>query len=78
MSNMSYCRFQNVSRDLADCVEALRDAVEEGEELTTFLASLADGERDAVFTLERKCRRYLAALEELRGGINPEDMEHIS
>jgi hypothetical protein len=23
MSNMSYCRFQNTSRDLADCQEAM-------------------------------------------------------
>jgi hypothetical protein len=25
MSNMSYCRFQNTSRDLADCGEALEE-----------------------------------------------------
>lgn len=25
MSNMSYCRFENTSRDLSDCVSALRD-----------------------------------------------------
>ena len=23
MSNMSYCRFENTSRDIADCIEAL-------------------------------------------------------
>ena len=25
MSNMSYCRFENTSRDLDDCVEAIRN-----------------------------------------------------
>ena len=25
MSNMSYCRFQNTSRDLMDCIEAIND-----------------------------------------------------
>ena len=28
MSNMSYCRFENTSRDLADCLEALKEMVE--------------------------------------------------
>jgi len=25
MSNMSYCRFENTTRDMEDCVEQLRD-----------------------------------------------------
>lgn len=25
MPNMSYCRFQNTARDLADCIDALDD-----------------------------------------------------
>lgn len=25
MSNMSYCRFENTAKDLADCLSALRD-----------------------------------------------------
>ena len=25
MANMSYCRFENTARDLADCVEALQN-----------------------------------------------------
>jgi len=25
MSNMSYCRFENTSRDLDDCIDALED-----------------------------------------------------
>ena len=28
MSNMSYCRFENTSRDLADCAQALRECSE--------------------------------------------------
>lgn len=35
MSNMSYCRFQNTAKDLADCQEALEEGTEdlEGDEL---------------------------------------------
>ena len=29
MSNMSYCRFQNTSRDLMDCIEAINDDTED-------------------------------------------------
>lgn len=25
MGNMSYCRFENTSRDMEDCIESLRD-----------------------------------------------------
>lgn len=32
MSNMSYCRFQNTSADLADCIGALDAAIKEPED----------------------------------------------
>ena len=28
MSNMSYCRFENTSRDLRDCVEAMHQLID--------------------------------------------------
>lgn len=30
MSNMSYCRFQNTSRDLSDCQDALAELIDYG------------------------------------------------
>lgn len=32
MSNMSYCRFENTARDLADCEEALSEMIDTPEE----------------------------------------------
>ena len=34
MANMSYCRFQNTSNDLFDCLCALRDGDGDDEKLT--------------------------------------------
>jgi hypothetical protein len=33
MGNMSYCRFENTSSDIADCIEALDDANWDLEEM---------------------------------------------
>ena len=35
MSNMSYCRYENTSRDLKDCVDALWDS-DCGEDLSVY------------------------------------------
>jgi len=44
MSNMSYCRFENTSRDLQDCVEAINNG--ETNELNSYeidgLANILD------------------------------------
>ena len=34
MSNMSYCRFENTSRDLYDCVEAIQHGEADPDELS--------------------------------------------
>lgn len=34
MTNMSYCRWQNTARDLADCKNALEDLVTDGGKLS--------------------------------------------
>ena len=38
MSNMSYCRFENTSRDLMDCVDALEN--NETEEVVLYSLSM--------------------------------------
>lgn len=32
MSNMSYCRFENTAKDLADCIEHIGDNLSEPED----------------------------------------------
>ena len=36
MSNMSYCRFENTSRDLQDCIEAIQDHYEQCTDLSRY------------------------------------------
>ena len=43
MSNMSYCRFENTSRDLQDCIEAIQNHYEECTDLSRYeLRALSD------------------------------------
>lgn len=59
MSNMSYCRFENTSSDLRDCVEALEELADE----TAFGDGrpLSSSERVAADWMVKLCRRYLEA-----------------
>ena len=36
MSNMSYCRFENTTGDLQDCIEAIHDWEEECKDLSSY------------------------------------------
>jgi hypothetical protein len=36
MTNMSYCRFENTSHDLTDCLEALQDPDEEMQDMNEY------------------------------------------
>ena len=36
MGNMSYCRFENTSKDLEDCIEALRNYEDECNNLSSY------------------------------------------
>ena len=59
MANMSYCRFENTSRDLRDCVEALEELADDlafGEGRT-----LSTTERQAADWMVKLCSRYLEA-----------------
>lgn len=60
MGNMSYCRFQNTSADLRDCIHALEDIVNNDEELPS------QDELDAMETMTVQCRRFLALFLELQ------------
>ena len=43
MGNMSYCRFENTSRDLQDCIEAIQDHYEQCTDLSRYeLRALSD------------------------------------
>lgn len=48
MSNMSYCRWENTSRDFEECVDALEEGIEKHGSLENFLQTLSsDDERRA-------------------------------
>jgi hypothetical protein len=36
MANMSYCRFENTTRDLDDCIEAIQDHYEQCTDLNRY------------------------------------------
>lgn len=61
MSNMSYCRFENTSTDLADCVNAMEEAYNI-EEL-----DLSSYEKDAMDRMVKLCKRFLSQYEHLVG-----------
>jgi hypothetical protein len=61
MANMSYCRFENTSRDLQDCVAAL-DELADGAE---FIRPLSTSERQSADWMVKLCQRYLELHSEL-------------
>lgn len=62
MSNMSYCRFENTSRDLSDCYEHLEDE------------DLSDSEKRCKENLIGQCVEILESLEyEVNGPENDEE-----
>ena len=59
MANMNYCRFQNTSYDLRECVEALQDAMD----IETL--DLSKTEQYHMMHMEKLCKDYLEELERL-------------
>ena len=53
MANMSYCRFENTSNDLADCVGVMQEAYSK-EEL-----DLNEYEKDAYARMKKLCKAFL-------------------
>ena len=56
MGNMSYCRFENTSRDLRDCLQA----IENGE-----IDDLDSYERDGLESLLDYCEKIFSMKEEI-------------
>jgi hypothetical protein len=61
MSNMSYCRFENTERDLADCKDAL-EGMSNGDKSPLSLSELRAAKR-----LAAHCADILALLAEVAG-----------
>jgi len=61
MANMSYCRFENTSRDLHACVAALDELADGGE----FIQPLSASERQSADWMVKLCQRYLELHSEL-------------
>lgn len=57
MPNMSYCRFENTSRDLRDCVNALEDIFWEG---------ISKREWHYAKTIRNLCEEYLEAFDDIK------------
>lgn len=62
MANMSYCRFQNTSSALADCIYALEELLNDPS-----AEPLSDNESDAAETMVHLCTTYLKLHAQLRG-----------
>jgi len=56
MSNMSYCRFQNTSHDLSDCIEALEEMSE------ALYDDESDSDQTSLSAEEEQARRWMIEL----------------
>ena len=61
MGNMSYCRFENTSRDLSDC----EDAIESGDMST----DMSQYERDGLENLLGHCQNIVAMKHEIEDAL---------
>jgi len=60
MANMSYCRFQNTSIDLQDCIYAL-DTADSVDDL-----NLSNDEQHAFDRMYQQCHDFMASYEMLK------------
>ena len=60
MSNMSYCRYQNTSQDLQDCIDNLDSPEYEDEKLE----NLSRSERSAAEDMREQCETYIRLYDE--------------
>lgn len=63
MANMSYCRFENTSSDLQDCV----DAIEENG-----LSDLSDTEQRKAQQMREQCETYIQLYDEAEENMEEE------
>ena len=64
MPSMSYCMFENTSQELAQCVEAMGNAMSMDE------LDMNDYEKRAFYGMFRLCREFLAEHERLLNSEN--------
>jgi len=69
MSNMSYCRFENTSDDLFDCLNAMQDAS------TLEIMDLSEEETRSMNRMRRLCERFLEEYERLQNTDSESDFE---
>jgi hypothetical protein len=73
MSNMSYCRFENTYHDVADCLSAVEEALEEGVSYTEFRKKLSsESERQAFDLMRSYCEDFIEKYDELKEEIDEE------
>ena len=72
MGNMSYCRFQNTSNDLADCNEALEEFLYGGE------AEISDDEIDYAATMIETMGQMFEHLANFRGKTTTRFIEELT
>ena len=61
---MSYCRFQNTSNDLQDCIDALDNYVEDTLEDEDGLTNLSKNEKRAAEDMRQQCETYIRIFDE--------------
>lgn len=58
MSNMSYCRFENTSSDLQDCLDAMEEPDFDTSEFSTY-------EQDAYDSMFEQCQEFIKRYTEI-------------
>ena len=67
MANMSYCMFENTAQDLRQIRDELREAIDNGESLKTFIGSRSSQyEKKAVTHINEYCKELLYLFETLK------------
>ena len=61
---MSYCRFQNTSKDLQDCIDALDNYGDDLVEDEDGLTNLSNNERRAAEDIRQQCETYIRIFDE--------------
>lgn len=61
MANMGYCRFENTSIDLQDCLWEIQDMANEEKSLDR----LSETEKRKAETLMEQCQEYIELYEEI-------------
>lgn len=81
MANMSYCRFENTTGDMQDCLYDLMEAVDNGLSFEQFMEKLSsDYERNAVRRMAGLLQDMADAFEQLHDneGLTEEELESLS